>query len=73
MIDRFTDYKDVIDCGPDGVSVAKVIFKEKFGPWKKGYKADSLSLDGDTLTEWSNEGEIIKSCKVKLVPFDDSE
>jgi hypothetical protein len=71
MIERFASYEDVIDAGPDGVSVSDVVFKMDFGPWKKGQKIDSLSLCEDELAEWSYDGKKRAVCKVMLVPVDD--
>lgn len=71
MLERFLDYQDVVDAGPDGVSVAEVVFKESFGPWKKGHKADCISLCEDELIEWSDQGKKLKTVKVKLVPADE--
>lgn len=71
MLERIVDYESVADAGPDGVSVVEVTFKLDFGPWKKGQKVDCLALDGDILTEWSDEGEKLKTCKVKMVPADE--
>ena len=72
MIERFATYQDVEDCGPDAVTVIGVVFKEDFGPWKKGYEAHCLSLEGIMLTEWTLEGKAIQTCRVKLVPMRDA-
>jgi hypothetical protein len=69
MIEHIVEFEDVIDCGPDGVTVTEAVFKKEFGPWKKGQKLDCLSLEGDELTEWSSGGEVMLKCKVMMVPF----
>jgi len=78
MIDEIVEYGDFIDGDASSISFAAITFKKDFGPWKKGQKIDSLTLQfcqlGEdnapcpTLQEWSFDGDLIRECRVKLVP-----
>lgn len=69
MLEAICNYEDVIDSDPCGLIVADATFKTDFGPWCKGDRVKSLTLafNESKLTEWSSDGKVVKTCKVKLI------
>ncbi len=70
MIEQVVDYEELVGANGENIIVGKVTFKKDFGPWKKGHTTDALTLQlkEAKLVEWSSDGEIVKTCPVKLVP-----
>lgn len=49
------------------------VFSKDFGPWKSGYKANTLAfvLDKSTIEEYDDKGSVVATCKFGLVALAD--
>ena len=54
------------------INMHHVLFISDFGPWRKGDRVYCLIFDPfyGTLTQGNNWDELIKSCRVDIVPID---
>lgn len=64
------DFDDFVDGCHEFLSFSGVTFKKDFGPWKKGDKVESLVIElcDSAFKEYTNEGEVVKSCKFTIQP-----
>lgn len=69
MIEDIFDYEELVDADPDCLSFSSCTFKKDFGVWKKGQKADCISVETSVpfrMVEWSYEGVEVRAAGLKL-------